>query len=133
MEMTRSDGATLYLLKEDETLHFETLKNQSFKDSDKSYDPIPLSTKSIATDSLNKNETILIDDAYLIDREWDVNFNKNLDKEKHYRTRSVLAFPSLTKMNDLWEFSNLSTKKIILRKNGRRTPQLFLPCLHLAG
>ena len=43
--------------------------------------------------SLNKNETILIDDAYLIDREWDVNFNKNLDKEKHYRTRSVLAVP----------------------------------------
>ena len=32
MEMTRSDGATLYLLKEDETLHFETLKNQSFID-----------------------------------------------------------------------------------------------------
>jgi len=93
MEMTSSDGATLYLLKNDGALHFETLKNKTFKSDNKSFQPIELSTKSIATDSLNKNETILIDDAYLIDREWDVNFNKILDKEKHYRTRSVLAVP----------------------------------------
>lgn len=93
MEMISADGATLYILKNGSALHFEVLKNKAFETGDQTFDPIPLSTKSIATDSLNKKETILIDDAYLIDREWDVNFNKALDKERHYRTRSVLAVP----------------------------------------
>lgn len=112
MEMTSADGATLYLVKGGDELHFEVLNNKSFKSEGQTFDPIPLSTKSIATDSLNKKETILIDDAYLIDREWDVNFNKALDKERHYRTRSVLAVPLLGANN-----SPLGVLQFINKKN----------------
>ena len=111
MEITSSDGATFYLHK-DNNLHFEVLKNKSFESGDQSFDPIPLSTKSIATDSFNKKETIIIDDAYLIDREWDVNFNKALDKERHYRTRSVLAIPLIGTKS-----SPLGVLQLINKKN----------------
>ena len=60
MEMISADGATLYILKNGSALHFEVLKNKAFETGDQTFDPIPLSTKSIATDSLNKKETILI-------------------------------------------------------------------------
>ncbi|MBG09103.1 MAG: hypothetical protein CME68_10120 [Halobacteriovoraceae bacterium] len=112
MEVTSADGATLYLVKGGNELHFEVLKNKSFKGDNQTFDPIPLSTKSIATDSLNQKETIIIDDAYLIDREWDVNFNKALDKEKHYRTRSVLAVPLIGNEN-----SPLGVLQLVNKKN----------------
>ena len=111
MEITSSDGASFYRHK-DNNLHFEVLKNKSFESGDQSFDPIPLSTKSIATDSFNKKENIIIDDAYLIDREWDVNFNKALDKERHYRTRSVLAIPLVGTKN-----SPLGVLQLINKKN----------------
>ena len=111
MEITSSDGATFYLHK-DNTLHFEVLKNKSFESGNQNFDPIPLSTKSIATDTFNKKETIIIDDAYLIDREWDVNFNKALDKERHYRTRSVLAIPLIGTKS-----SALGVLQLINKKN----------------
>ena len=48
----------------------------------------------------------------MIDREWDVNFNKAFDKERHYRTRSVLAIPLVGTKN-----SPLGVLQLINKKN----------------
>ena len=93
MEIVDADGGSLYLKGTGDILNFEVLKNNSFKADGVDLEPIPLSTKAICTQCFHTLESLNINDAYLIDKELGISFNRSIDKEKGYRTRSVLAIP----------------------------------------
>ena len=93
MEIVDADGGSLYLRGTDDVLNFEVLKNNSFISDGVDLGSIPLSSKAICTECFHTLETLNINDAYVIEKELGITFNRSLDKEKSYRTRSVLAVP----------------------------------------
>jgi len=98
MEITRSDGGTLYIV-EDGKLHFRIIKNISlgiFQSEDEiNLPPILLDAENIENVSAYaalKNEIVMIDDVYSSNK---FNFGgpKNFDKNMGYTTKSIIALP----------------------------------------
>ena len=98
MEITHSDGGTLYTV-EGKELHFRIIKNISlgiFQSEDEiNLPPIVLDAENIENVSayaVLKNEIVMIDDVYSSDK---FNFSgpKNFDKNMGYNTTSMLALP----------------------------------------
>lgn len=96
MDLTGSDGGTLYLY-ENEQLHFCITKNISLgvnrKGRDKEqYPPVPLTEKNICAYAALHRKLLNIEDAYSC-QEFDFSGPREYDKLTGYRTKSMLVFP----------------------------------------
>ncbi len=61
---------------------------------------LPLNRKSLAGYVAMTGETLRIDDVYEISEDTPFKFNKDIDKQTGYRTRSVLALPMIDHKNE---------------------------------
>jgi len=104
MEITRSDGGTLYIV-EDGKLCFRIIKNISLgifqSDDEINLPPIVMDSNNIenvsAYAALN-NEIVMIDDVYTSDK-FSFSGPKNFDKKMGYTTKSMLALPLVVSRN----------------------------------
>lgn len=97
MNITNSDGGTLYLLK-DEKLHFKIMitKSMNFcKGLDGEpipFPPVALSIKNVCAAAVIEHKTISIPDVYHSEA-YDFSGPRNYDKMTGYKTTSVLVIP----------------------------------------
>ncbi|MDR2183365.1 MAG: HD domain-containing protein [Clostridiales bacterium] len=98
MEITRSDGGTLYIV-EDEKLHYRIVKNISLgifqSDGEISMPPIVLddeNIKNVRAYAALKNEIVMIDDVYA-SKEFNFNGTKKFDEDMGYTTKSMMFLP----------------------------------------
>lgn len=96
MDLTRSDGGTLYLY-EDDRLHFCITKNSSLgvnrRGNDREqYPPVPLTEENVCAYSALHRKLLNIEDAYGCE-EFDFSGPREYDKLTGYRTKSMLVFP----------------------------------------
>ena len=96
MELTRSDGGTLYLY-EDEKLKFCITKNISMGVNRKGtegeqYPPVDMDEKKICAYAAIHRKLLNIEDAYSCE-EFDFSGPREYDKLTGYRTKSMLVFP----------------------------------------
>lgn len=96
MDLTNSDGGTLYLY-ENEQLHFCITKNISMgvnrKGQDREqYPPVPMTEQNICAYAALHRKLLNIEDAYSCE-EFDFSGPRKYDKLTKYRTKSMLVFP----------------------------------------
>ncbi len=106
MELTGADGGTLYLLKEDQQLHFEIIVTRSLsirinyrKGGESGFKTIPLylddespNLHNVAAHAVLKQRTINIPDAYSA-KGFDFSGTKRFDSDIGYRSQSFLTVP----------------------------------------
>jgi len=109
MELTNSDGGSLYLVFKD-GLHFKIAKNKSIEISFEET-VLPISRESIAGFVALTGETVNIKDAYQIDPSSPYHFNKNIDEKIGYRTKSILAIPMKNHKGEIIGVLQLINKK----------------------
>jgi len=94
MDLSISDGGSLYLVQED-GLHFKLAYNRSipitFHEA-----VIPVTPASIAGYAALSGEPLLLDDAYHLRSGTPYTFNRSFDSSHGYRTRSVVPIPMKT-------------------------------------
>jgi len=96
MDLTNSDGGTLYLY-EEEQLKFCITKNKSLgvnrKGTDgEQYPPVDMDEKKVCACSAIHRRLLNIEDAYCCE-EFDFSGPREYDKLTGYRTQSILVFP----------------------------------------
>ena len=94
MDLSNSDGGSLYLLQED-GLHFKLAYNRSVPITFREV-VLPLTPASIAGYAAFSGEPLLLEDAYHIPEGAPYAFNRSFDESHSYRTRSVVAIPMKT-------------------------------------
>ena len=109
-ELSNSDGGTLYLYNEKEnTLEFKIATNDTLKIHNNKIDWKPLNIynkdnslnqKNVAVVSAIKDQLINIEDVYKSDK-FDFSGAKAFDKDKNYKTQSMLVLPMKNKDNQL--------------------------------
>jgi len=114
MDITNSDGGTLYLCVNNESLKFEILHNRSLKihkggTSNKEIllPPIQLydqegntNNKMVAAYAVNSEQTVNIEDAYT-NEDFDFSGTRDFDKKMGYRSTSFLTVPMKNHENDI--------------------------------
>lgn len=97
MELTDSDGGTLYLY-EEQQLKFCIMKNKSMGinrervDEKKHYPPVPMDEKNVCAYAAIHRKLMNIKDAYHCE-DFDFSGPREYDKLNGYRTQSILVFP----------------------------------------
>src|SRR5260370_29133429 len=102
-QITRADGASLYLVEEtrpdaldagpaERHLRFKRTQNDSLQFPFEEF-VVPMREDSVAGYSAMRGEVINLADAYHIPRTRPYRFNKKYDQETGYRTRSLLTLP----------------------------------------
>lgn len=97
---THADGGSLYI-REGDSLLFKITQNNTlagqYKKSphqkDYAYSNLPVSRESIAGYVASTGKIVNISDAYEISPDQEYRFDAKFDKERLYRTKSILAFP----------------------------------------
>ena len=105
MEITNSDGGTLYIL-QDNKLHFRIMKNFSLgifqSENEIGLPPVELDAKNIkniCAYAAIKNQIVTIDDVYE-SGEFNFSGTKKYDEMTGYRTKSMLSLPLSAQWND---------------------------------
>lgn len=95
MDLTQSDGGTLYLY-EEEQLRFCIMKTLSLnvnrRGTDEQYPPVAMNEKNVCAYSAIHRRLLNIEDVYSCE-EFDFSGPREYDKMTGYRTKSVLVFP----------------------------------------
>lgn len=97
MELTDSDGGTLYLY-EEQQLKFCIMKNKSMGinregiDEEQHYPPVSMDEKNVCAYAAIHRRLMNIEDAYHCE-DFDFSGPREYDKLNGYRTRSILVFP----------------------------------------
>jgi len=113
-DMTRSDGGTLYLRTDEDTLKFEIVHTDSLgihmggvEGDPISFYPVKLvnddgepNTHNVAACAVLKNETINITDAYN-NEEFDFSGTRKFDEKTGYRSQSFLTVPMTNHENEI--------------------------------
>lgn len=115
MELTSSDGGSLYLRKGNNHITFQVCKNLSF-DQEMSPGDISLDTESIATYCFKNKSSIRIDDVYLLGSDSEYKFNNALDEHKNYRTKSMAVTPIVDSTGQSLGVIQLLNKKNFLHE-----------------
>jgi HD-GYP domain-containing protein (c-di-GMP phosphodiesterase class II) len=128
MEITASDGGTLYML-EDDSLHFRIIRNKTLGIHQSVGDtthipPVALNAENVqnvCAYSAIYNEVMVIDDVYVSER---FNFSgpKNYDKLTGYRTCSMLTLPLSTVRNNNTEVLGVLQLLNATGEDGRIVP-----------
>ena len=114
MDITNSDGGTLYICINEKSLKFEILHNRSLaihkggtSGEDILLPPIPLydkqgnkNNKMIAAYAVNSSQTVSIKDAY-INQDFDFSGTRDFDKKMGYRSTSFLTVPMTNHEHDI--------------------------------
>ena len=132
MDITNSDGGTLYVCTNEKSLKFETLHNHSLalhkggtSGEEILLPPISLyddegntNNKMVAAYAVNSAQTVNIEDAY-VNEDFDFSGTRNFDKKMGYRSTSFLTVPMTNHEHDnigvlqLINTIDKNTKKII--------------------
>lgn len=104
--MTMADAGSIFLV-EGETLRFRYVHNDTLFTATEASRQIytdyslPINKKSIVGYAAMTGEIVNIPDAYRLNGDEPYSFNKNLDQETGYRTRSMLTLPLKTFQNKI--------------------------------
>ena len=132
MDITNSDGGTLYVCTNEKSLKFEILHNHSLtvhkggtSGEEILLPPITLyddegntNNKMVAAYAVNSAQTVNIEDAY-VNEDFDFSGTRNFDKKMGYRSTSFLTVPMTNHEHDIIGVLQLintidkNTKKII--------------------
>ena len=132
MDITNSDGGTLYVCTNEKSLKFEILHNHSLalhkggtSGEEILLPPISLyddegntNNKMVAAYAVNSAQTVNIEDAY-VNEDFDFSGTRNFDKKMGYRSTSFLTVPMTNHEHDIIGVLQLintidkNTKKII--------------------
>ena len=114
MDITNSDGGTLYVCTNEKSLKFEILHNRSLavhkggtSGEEILLPPISLyddegntNNKMVAAYAVNSEQTVNIEDAY-INEDFDFSGTRNFDKKMGYRSTSFLTVPMTNHEHDI--------------------------------
>jgi HD-GYP domain-containing protein (c-di-GMP phosphodiesterase class II) len=104
-EITRSDAGSLYLVDEDERgekqLRFEITQNDSVRFPYNRF-ALAIDDSSIAGHVALTGEELHIEDVYRIPPALPFRFNRRLDEESGYRTKSILAVPMKSPQGEIF-------------------------------
>ena len=123
MDITNSDGGTLYICINEKSLKFEILHNRSLaihkggtSGEDILLPPIPLydkqgnkNNKMIAAYAVNSSQTVSIKDAY-INKDFDFSGTRDFDKKMGYRSTSFLTVPMTNHEHDCLLYTSPSPR-----------------------
>jgi HD-GYP domain-containing protein (c-di-GMP phosphodiesterase class II) len=104
-QLTRADAGSIYLIKNN-LLSFSFIHNDSLFGASTSNKHIytsqtlPIDSRSLAGYVALTGEPLVIDDVYRIPAGMPFSFNRSFDEQSHYRTRSILVLPLITRHNN---------------------------------
>jgi HD-GYP domain-containing protein (c-di-GMP phosphodiesterase class II) len=104
-QLTRADAGSIYLI-ENNGLNFSYIHNDTLFDASSSNkyiytsQTLPIDNHSLAGYVALTGEPLIIDDVYQIPAGMPFSFNYSFDVQSHYRTRSILALPLITRSNN---------------------------------
>jgi HD-GYP domain-containing protein (c-di-GMP phosphodiesterase class II) len=112
-ELTRADGATLYIRGDDEMMHFQMLRNDTLEmalggtSSRKVAMPsVPLFDEQgrpnhnhVVSHAVHREQTVMIDDAY--DSDFDFSGTRSFDERNQYQSRSFMTVPLRPRGGDI--------------------------------
>lgn len=97
LKVTRADGASLYLVEQDDSgarrLSFLVSRTESRPDLRLERFTIPMDDSSLAGHSARSGRPLVVDDVYQLPPDVPYRFNRSFDDRSGYRTRSVLVIP----------------------------------------
>lgn len=97
LKVTRADGASLYLVEQDDSgarrLSFRVSRTESRPDLRLDRFTIPMDDSSLAGHSARSGRPLVVDDVYHLSDDVPYRFNRSFDDRSGYRTRSVLVIP----------------------------------------
>ena len=97
LKVTRADGASLYLVEQDDSgarrLSFRVSRTESRPDLQLERFTIPMDDSSLAGHSARSGRPLVVDDVYQLEPDVPFQFNRSFDDRSGYRTRSVLVIP----------------------------------------
>lgn len=131
-EITQSDAGSLYLVEEDDRgarrLRFAVTQNDSLPPP-VSDAIMPLDRSSIAGYVALTGEEIALEDVYQIDPSVPFHFNRKLDEEHGYRSKSMLAVPMKNAQGEICGVVQLINckREMGLRVSGQNTGDIIVP------
>lgn len=97
LNVTRADGASLYLVEQDDSgarrLSFRVSRTESRPDLRLERFTIPMDNTSLAGHSARSGRPLVVDDVYHLPQDVPYRFNRSFDDRSGYRTRSMLVIP----------------------------------------
>src|SRR5712692_6510627 len=103
-QLTKADGATLYLIEEagegERKLRFAWSQTASVDVPYSSF-VMPLTEKSMGGYTILSGMSQLVDDAYTLPADVQIGFNRSFDEQHGYRTRSMLCTPMRNHTGDV--------------------------------
>ena len=127
-QLTRADAGSIYLI-ENNLLNFSYIHNDSLFGASTSNKHIytsqtlPIDSRSLAGYVALSGEPLVIDDVYRIPAGMPFRFNRSFDEHSHYRTRSILVLPLITRSNN----KTVGVMQIINPLDDDRNPVSFTP------
>ncbi|KAA3606390.1 MAG: GAF domain-containing protein [Calditrichaeota bacterium] len=119
-EITYADAGSLYIVEKtdkENILHFKLAQTDSLKDRQTFQEmKIPCDTKSISGFVATTGKTLIIDDVYKLPEDSEFQFNDSFDKEKKYRSKSMIAVPMRTREGEI-----IGVIQLINRKRNYKT------------
>ncbi len=107
---TGADGASIYTRGEGGALYFRLWQNASMTAS-QTVQAMPVGEESVAGYVARSGETLALDDAYAIPPGIPCRFNASFDRERNYRTRSLLTIPLKNKADEVIGVLQLVNRK----------------------
>ncbi len=104
-QLTRADAGSIYLIKNN-LLNFSFIHNDSLFSASTSNkfiytnQTLPIDSRSLAGYVALTGAPLVIDDVYQIPPGMPFGFNRSFDEQSHYRTRSILVLPLITRSNN---------------------------------
>lgn len=113
-QLVSADAGSIYLVKKGEAehhyLYFALAQNDSVNAPWKA-SVIPLNPHSVAGSVALRGEVVEIDDVYRLPAHGDLRHDQSFDQRFHYRTRSVVGIPLLTREGDVLGVLQLINRK----------------------
>lgn len=114
-EITYADAGSLYIVEKSDKeniLHFKLAQTDSLENRQAFQEmKIPCDTKSISGFVATTGKTLIIDDVYSLPEDSEFHFNDTFDREKNYRSKSMIAVPMRTREGEIIGVIQLINRK----------------------
>jgi HD-GYP domain-containing protein (c-di-GMP phosphodiesterase class II) len=131
-QLTGADAGSIYLI-EHNVLNFNYIHNDTLFGASGSNkyiytsQTLPIDNHSLAGYVALTGKPLIIDDVYYIPEGMPFRFNHSFDEQSHYRTKSILALPLITRSTN----KTVGVMQIINPLDHGRNPASFTPRDHL--
>jgi HD-GYP domain-containing protein (c-di-GMP phosphodiesterase class II) len=104
-QLIRADAGSIYLI-ENNVLNFSYIHNDTLFNASGSHkyiytsQTLPIDNRSLAGYVALTGEPLILDDVYQIPAGMPFTFNYSFDEQSHYRTRSIMGLPLITRSNN---------------------------------